>query len=60
MIDTILRFIFNIALIIAYMIGVIGRKIESIFTFCLRKYYGYRYRTVEDAVRKVIRKKAEF
>ena len=56
MIDTILRFIFNIALIIAYMIGVIGRKIESIFTFCLRKYYGYRYRTVEDAVRKVIRK----
>lgn len=28
--------------------------IERISTFCRRKYYGFKYRTVEDAVRKVM------
>ena len=55
--DSLAERIFGVLLILAYTIGVIRRKIESVFTFCRRKYYGYRFRTVEDAAKHVMEKK---
>lgn len=47
-------FLLDVLALIAVCHYKFHETIEAISTFIRRKYYGYRYRTVEDAVRKVM------